>query len=39
VNLVNYVIAIAMMLRIIGSTASLVGSGRRSIVQQMAPNV
>ena len=31
-NLVKCIIAIAIMLRIISSTVSLVGSGRRSIV-------
>ena len=31
-NLVKCVISIAIMLRIVGSTLSLVGSGRRSIV-------
>jgi len=32
VNLVKQLISIAIMLRIVGSTFSLVGSGRRSIV-------
>ena len=31
-NLAKWVIAIALMLRIVGSTLSLVGSGQRSVV-------